>query len=62
MVPGNIIMLTNHRFTKYLGIKFSSLFFKECYSIPKNKFGKLETNTPLEYANSNFKNVKNKKN
>jgi len=36
--PKNIIKLTKHIFSKYLGIKFSSLYF--------NKFGKLETNTP----------------
>jgi len=41
MVPRNIIKLTKHIFPKYLGIKFSSLYF-----FPRNKFDKFETNTP----------------
>ena len=48
MVPINIIKLTKHIFPKYLQIKFSSLYSKECF-ILRNKFGKLETNTPLRF-------------
>jgi len=31
MIPRNIIKLTKYIFSKYLGIKLSSLYFKECY-------------------------------
>jgi len=43
MVPRNIIKLIKHIFSKYLEIKFSSLYSNV---IPKNKFDKLKTNTP----------------
>jgi len=38
-------MLIKHLFSKYIRIKLSSLYYKNIF-ILKNKFGKLETNTP----------------
>ena len=49
MIPENIIMLDKHLFSIYLGIKFPSLCSRDV--IHKNKFGKLETNTPKIWFN-----------
>ena len=43
-VPWNIIMLTKQIFSKYLGINLHLYIPRNV--IPRNKFGKLETNTP----------------
>ncbi len=55
MVHRNIIKLTKHIFSKYLG----KHLYIPMNVIPRNKFGKLEINTPLKISVgkswSNFK-------
>ena len=63
MVPMNIIKLTKHIFPKYLGIKFPSLLYQKKKNshlyfprnvIPRNKFDKLETNTPVQSPQNTY--------